>query len=206
MKRIVVNKGDKYGKLSVISELAQKGSIRIFSCECDCGEVVSVRLGNLRSRDTQSCGCLQKERASISCTKHGLAKTTLYRRWAHMIGRCSNPNDARYKLYGGRGISVCVEWLDFNNFNEWAISNGYEDKLTIDRKDNDEGYYPINCRWVTWKVQQNNRRNNRNIVHKGLRMTLQQWSEKTGIMSGTILGRLNNGWSVCDALEKGVRI
>lgn len=92
-------------------------------------------------------------------TPDGLSKTRLYRIWCGMRNRCSNPNQKNYRLYGGRGIKVCEEWLNsFEAFYTWALNNGYSAKLTIDRKDNDKGYTPENCRWVTQAEQIRNRR------------------------------------------------
>jgi hypothetical protein len=112
-----------------------------------------------------------------------------------MKSRCSNPNNNRFANYGGRGISVCDEWNKFESFYLWSVLNGYVDNLTIDRKDTNGNYEPDNCRWVTEKVQQNNRSNNRYVEFDGVSHTLGEWSEITGIKLATIWARLNNGWS-----------
>lgn len=138
---------------------------------------------------------------------HGQRNTRLYHIWTSMKQRCCNPNHKYYDLYGGRGISVCEEWLQFEPFYEWAKSNGYNDKLTIDRKDNNKGYSPENCRWTTQKVQCNNRRNNVMLTCNGKTQTLTQWSEELGIGIDTLWRRMNvYGWDVEKTLtEKVVR-
>lgn len=93
-----------------------------------------------------------------SKTTHGLSKTRLYNTWIHILHRCLNKNDAAYSDYGGRGITVCSNWLDLTEFYSWAMSHGYSDDLEIDRIDNDKGYFPENCRFVTHQVNCNNRR------------------------------------------------
>jgi hypothetical protein len=95
---------------------------------------------------------------------HGETRTPLYRVWAKMRERCGRPNDAKYPLYGGRGISVCPEWLDFITFSAWAHDNGYQQGLSIDRVDNNGNYEPSNCRWATQKEQQRNRVDNRVVI------------------------------------------
>ncbi len=132
--------------------------------------------------------------------KHGGAHTRLYNIWKSMRQRCINPKNSRYSVYGAKGIKVCKEWDDFKKFRDWAIKNGYEKKLTIDRIDNSKGYSPKNCRWVSYKIQANNKTNNRFVTYRGETHTLGEWSEITGIKLATIWARLNKGWSTEDAL------
>ena len=109
-----------------------------------------------------------------------------------MKDRCSNPKNDKYVYYGGRGIKVCEEWaVDFMNFYTWAAANGYQDNLSIDRRDNNENYSPANCRWATSIEQANNKSNNRIISHNGEEHTLAGWSRLLGINKSTIATRLN---------------
>jgi hypothetical protein len=120
-----------------------------------------------------------------------------------MKARCYNENNNRYSSYGARGIEICPEWLESNgfiNFVDWAMKNGYRDDLTIDRIDTDKNYEPNNCRWSTYKVQENNKTVNRIIECNGVGHTLGEWSEITGLKLSTIWARLDKGWSNEDAI------
>ena len=114
--------------------------------------------------------------------RHGMWGTSIYARWKHIKARCYNSNGKQYKDYGGRGIRVCDEWLEnFEPFYEWAINNGYREDLTIDRIDVNGDYEPSNCRWVTAKAQQNNKRSNHFITYNNETHTLTEWAEKYNI-------------------------
>ena len=135
---------------------------------------------------------------------HGKSHTRLYRIYKLMKGRCYNPNNKCFTLYGKRGINICAEWLsDFNAFYSWAISNGYNDTLTIDRIDNDKCYCPENCRWVTQAEQCNNERRNVLITYKGETNTVAQWSKITGIPYATLLYRFHQGKPLDKVFYKG---
>lgn len=119
-----------------------------------------------------------------------------------MIQRCYNPNNTNYKNYGNRGISVCEEWHHFEVFYDWAVSNGYDDTLTLDRIDVDKNYSPDNCRWATSYEQANNKRSNRFIEYMGERKTVKEWADSLGVPVNRIRSRLSLGWSIEDALTK----
>lgn len=155
--------GKRFGRLTVMNreKNSNNGHAR-WKCKCDCGKEVIVSSSDLRSGKQISCGCYNYERflKEQRQIKHGLRKHKLYGVWRSMKERCTLKTHVAYKDYGGRGITVCEEWKnDFKKFYDWSIQNGYKEGLTIDRIDNDKGYYPENCRWVTMKVQNTNKRN-----------------------------------------------
>lgn len=124
--------------------------------------------------------------------KHGLSKTRLYRCWENMKKRCKNPNSSYYEKYGGRGITYCKEWESFVNFYNWAMDNGYNDELSIDRIDVNGNYCPENCRWVNAKIQMNNTTRNHYVEYQGRMITVAQLAEISGINYRTLLSRIQN--------------
>ena len=156
-KKVEVSFGDNYSKLTVISEIdpyvkknGQKD--RMVLCLCVCGGVKSVLLRSLRSGNTVSCGCAQKEAVSSCMKTHGLSKTRQYQIWENMVARCTNPKSPSYVNYGGKGITLCESWKDFSSF--WKdMEKSYQDNLTLDRIDVKGGYSKENCRWVDFSVQ-----------------------------------------------------
>lgn len=154
--------GKKFGRLTVVRRVESKSSKARWLCRCDCGVDKEVCGCMLRSGNTRSCGCFQKESARANQTKHGLKYHPLYAIHTSLVRRCTSHNDPSYHNYGGRGITVCDEWLDkesgLRDFVEWAEKNGYEKGLEIDRRDNDGNYEPSNCRFVTRCVNSRNKR------------------------------------------------
>lgn len=150
----------RYGMLTAIRPLGKNEQGRmLWECRCDCGKITVSTVSDITRGHTKSCGCLKREKSRNRMTTHGKSYTRLYRIWVGMKKRIYNPNEAYYKDYGGRGLKMCKEWTDdFMSFYSWSISNGYAENLSIDRKDNNRGYFPDNCKWSTAKEQANNRR------------------------------------------------
>lgn len=127
--------------------------------------------------------------------KHGFCGTKIYKKWEDMKSRCNNPNNRRYKDYGGRGIKICTEWLaDFMNFYNWAINNGYQENLSLERINNNGNYEPNNCKWITMAEQMKNTRNCHYIEYKGEKHCVMEWVRKLGITKRSIANKLYKGF------------
>jgi len=203
--------GQRFGRLVVVERCGTmyKKPISAWLCRCDCGNEKIVPIFHLKNGNTKSCGCLTKEMASERghkskigerSRKHGDFGTKLYGVWAAMKRRCSNPNVPAYKNYGGRGITVCNDWMAYQSFKDWAIGTGYKEstgearnKLTLERIDANGPYSPDNCTWIPLKQQAGNHRRNVKIEHDGEMLTLSEISRKTGIKPGTISKRHRQG-------------
>lgn len=207
MSKAIDLTGQKFGRLTVIQRAENRNGKTMWMCQCDCGNEKITQTMNLTHGDTKSCGCLQKETIKEIASTHKKSKTKLYRVYLHIKERCSNPSSKSYSDYGGRGISVCDEWLDsYEKFMDWSYENGYKDGLQIDRMDNDGNYEPSNCRWTDRVTQANNRRNNNFIEFNGEKRTLSEWEKETGIGQSTIWARIYKlNWSIEKALTTPVR-
>lgn len=197
--------GERFGRLTVTGRAGNDAQRKpTWRCVCDCGNIVTVRGAALKSGHTLSCGCYNRD----IITKHGDEGTRLYAVWRGMKARCLNKNHKFYSDYGGRGITVCEELLDFSNFKDWAIQSGYDLNApkwtcTLDRIDPDGGYSPDNCRWVSMEVQGSNKRNNRYFEFRGEVHSLKEWAKILGIKYQTLYARLTvHGMSVDEAFNK----
>lgn len=186
--------GNKYGKLLVIESCGQKekGTHYMSKVRCECGKEYLVPDTELIYGRRKSCKECNKPMKT-----HGMTNTKLFNVWQSMKQRCFDVNDQNYKYYGGRGITVCNEWVsDFMDFYNWSTSNGYKENLSIDRIDVNGNYEPSNCRWITMKEQASNKRNNHLITYKSETKPLQYWANKFNINQTTICNRLKSGWDI----------
>lgn len=197
-------KGSRVSRLTIIGSRFINHK-RTYECQCDCGKIVYATKNDLLNGKVKSCGCLSIERA----TKHHLCGSKIYRAWAAMKDRCTNVNNPRYNDYGGRGITLCQEWMQFAKFYRWSIVEGgynaLKRGLSIDRIDNNKGYSPKNCRWVTNSIQQNNKRNNLYVEYQGKKYTASELAKKVGISPDVMIKRLGElHWDVERALTTPV--
>ena len=185
--------GQKFGLLTAVARSENTNAGRAqWECTCECGNQVIVSAANLRAGNVKSCGCLRRNRLKT----HGEEGSRLNRIWKRMKTRCNNPNTKDYPNYGARGISVCKEWSEsFENFRDWAMTNGYQEHLTIERRDANGNYCPENCCWITKAEQSKNRRCLHYITANGEKHTIAEWERITGIQNQTIHKRIRDGWS-----------
>ena len=186
--------GMVFGRLTVIGLNKIEKGIAFWNCLCKCGHICVIRSNNLKQGIAKSCGCYKKEvsRQLGKKAKHGMSQTRIYHIWKNMRRRCNCETAPDYDRYGGRGISVCNEWDDFQTFYDWAIENGYAPKLTIERIDNDGNYSPQNCKWATNTEQQRNRSKTVKLAYNGETKALSEWCEIYGLNMKTVYGRLHD--------------
>lgn len=186
-----VKPGDRFGRLVVLGDSrytpqprnGNQGKSRPgVLVRCDCGNEKVVAKGNLLRPNTRSCGCLHREQLAAMMTTHGATaggvRSPLYRVWKGMRSRCQDPKAQNYKWYGGRGITICDAWQDFSKFRDWSEENGYEPGMQLDRENNDLGYSPDNCQWVT-RIQ--NLQGRRLYLPPDLETELRSRSDASGV-------------------------
>lgn len=194
--RLIDITGNKYGMLTPIEYIGKQKWL----CRCECGKQSVHYAHHLKHGDVKSCGCMSEKWREESRGFHQESSTRLYHIWTSMKQRCYNSSHEGYKWYGGKGIKVCEEWLEYLPFMKWAMSNGYADNLMLDRIDGNKDYCPENCRFVTQIQQANNKCNNKYIEFDGERLTYSQWARKTGLSKQLIRRRILSGWSAKDCL------
>lgn len=187
--------GTKIGDIEILDVISEKYRKK-FTCKCSCGKIFNTDISNIiRDNPIKYCrSCISRQtiKKAVQCTiKHGEAqKTKLYGVWASMKRRCYNKSTKYYNRYGGRGIKVCDDWQEYIPFKEWAMANGYQEGLTIDRIDNDGDYCPNNCKWATVQEQQLHRCNTIDIIQpNGKRLSMKELSDITGIKLSTLYER-----------------
>lgn len=180
-RKYITVPGQRIGRLTIIREiyLIKKGyKQRYAECICDCGNKVTPRVTSLFDGNTISCGCVQSE-IGFNSFKHGQCSTPLYYVFTCMKNRCYRKELPDYKNYGARGITICNEWThDFMLFYNWAMANGYKKGLTIDRIDNNKGYFPENCQFVSRQIQCNNKRTNHLIEYNNEKLSMMDFCRK----------------------------
>lgn len=201
--------GKRFGRLTVLGESIKRlpsGDRPAYRVVCECGKEKIVKRTHLKSGRVRSCGCMRDD-AVRSRAKHGHTSggkfTRAYTAWANMISRCTDKNRPQYDDYGGRGITVCKQWEDFENF--LADMGEPPDGMSLDRKDNNKGYCPDNCRWATRKEQSRNKRNNRLVTCNGKTQCVAAWAEESGIDQRTLHDRLSYGWTIDKVVAEPVR-
>lgn len=199
--------GRRFGRWLITVDLgfvqdkyARKRRVKV---KCDCGNEREHFFCVLKAGLSTSCGCYRAESQSTrgkNNFKHNLSKHPLFNIWRGMKGRCLNNKDKGYKDYGGRGITICDEWVnDFKAFYDWAMANGWEKGLVNDRRNNDEGYSPTNCRFITDYESVRNTRRNHNIEFNGVKKCATDWAKDLNISPQSLTKRINN-WGVEKAL------
>lgn len=206
MSKFIDILGCVFSNLTVLERMPNKDGCTIWRCLCDCGRTVDLRAGNLRSGNTTSCGCVSYKGSRNGNYRHGHAvgycRTKELTAWKGLLSRCRNENSPSWPLYGGRGITVCVEWQhDFPSFYD-HIGPAPSQSHSVDRIDNDRGYAPGNVRWATGSEQV---RNSRKVINSMAGCCVVDMATKHGINRGTLMTRLRTGMSLDDALAKPVR-
>lgn len=190
--RLVDLTGQRFGKLVVVQYAGRKGMNTMWKCQCDCGNITITTNSNLRTGSAKSCGCYKKVHSVTHGATRGGKRERLYKNYYGMINRCYNEHDKCFNSYGRKGIKVCDEWLnDFSVFRDWALSNGYQDDLTIDRINSNGNYEPLNCRWLTMKDNLLHKNKDSILEVNGELLTTGGWAKKIGVCSGTIRKRIS---------------
>lgn len=203
LKRLRLKPGEKRGKLTVLGEEFSLSNVnkikttrrwKAVVCRCECGTVLVVSVSNLVHAGQENCECGRKE-AQVACGRsravHGESRTKLHKRWSCMIERCAAIDN---EYYGGRGISVCEEWRnDYRTFRTWALANGWNPELEIDRINTNGNYEPENCRFVTTAINQRNKRSNVKISAWNETKVLAEWVDdpRCSVTFGCLWRRLN---------------
>lgn len=194
--------GKKFNKLTVLEiDHRDKYGTAFAKCKCDCGNVCIATISGLRKGNNKSCGCMHEQtlrdivKHRKDQTTHGGAHSRLYRIWCSMHSRCRAYGTSHGKNYADRGIAVCEEWSDFENFRKWAMANGYDEnaprgQCTLDRIDVNGNYEPSNCRWATAKEQGQNRRDNIRVTYNGEEMALKAVCDLEGVPYSTVWKRI----------------
>lgn len=193
MPKLVDLTGERFGRLVVIKRAENLSGIKVqWLCLCDCGKYSTPQGGALKNGRATSCGCFRDEKHLVTMKKHGMSKFPEYTVWYQMLERCNNASHVHYRYYGGRGIKVCSRWTNFINFYK-DMGNRPSDLFQLDRRDNDLGYTPENCHWVTRCANARNKRGTLKISFQGRIMPIAEVAEIVGLQYQTLRWRINHG-------------
>lgn len=200
--------GQRFGRLTALAFNGIVNGKSTWLFGCDCGNEINTRANSVKTGNTKSCGCWEKEVLLARNIKHGLNRHPLHNIWFHIKRRCYNKNSSDFPDYGGRGIVVCDEWKnDFKSFYDWSIEKGYEEakkkntRISIDRIDVNGNYEPSNCKWSNDVEQARNRRSNVHITVDGVTKLQNEWAEEYNIPYQLIASRLKRGWKGRDLIK-----
>lgn len=197
-------KGEKFGKLTAIRfDHIGKDHHYCWLFKCDCGGEIIARKSAVMGGQIKAC----KKCGYATQRKHGKKGTRIYAVWQSMKQRCFNKNHKSYKQYGGRGITVCNAWLEFEQFNDWAMANGYDEnaefmQCTLDRINVNGNYEPDNCRWTNSKVQSENTRTSRKIEYKNEIHCLSEWARILKIGRDKLKYKINKGFTIDEIVKE----
>lgn len=205
-KKCLVYPGATFGRLTILEKIGRRESrtgktvVTMWLCACACGKQKSISNANLTKGITSSCGCLHKEMLLRRNTKHGRANTPMYKVWLTMVQRCTNPNCRNWADYGGRGITVCDTWRQYETFYA-DMSETYAHGLTLERVDNDGPYAKWNCVWASRTAQGSNKRNTVWFVLDGVSVCTEEAARRLGVTSGALRYRKKRAMSDQDIAD-----
>lgn len=199
--------GRTFGRLTALRFQKTSTGRSAWICRCSCGNDVHVLTENLKTGNTQSCGCRQRDIMHEIRTSHGDSvggkRAKEYMIWLTAKQRTCNPNNPRYPHYGARGITMCERWK--NSYEAFLEDMGRcPDRHQLERINNDGNYEPSNCKWATKVQQMNNMRTNFRVTHDGRTQTVAQWAREFGMSDNVLRGRLHLGWSFTEAVSTPV--
>lgn len=190
--------GQKFNMLTALNRVGKnKNGQAIWSFKCECGAIKNMLATNATRKTQISCGCHKLK----VLTKHGFIKHRLYSIWRGMVSRCYYEKHTGFKNYGRKGIKVCKEWLDFESFKNWALSNGYDEKLTLDRKNNFKSYSPDNCKWSDKYAQSYNRTCTVWCEINGKKLNTNEIFNQYGINKKVLYYRMSRGYKNQDLIK-----
>ena len=199
--------GKKFNRLTFIKKTNERrnGNI-LWDCQCECGNITRIVKWDVTSGNTKSCGCFKDEmiaKTGKNNVTHGMRYTKIYKIWEGMKRRCNSEKAERYSSYGGKGITYIKEWEQFVPFHEWAINNGYEEGLSIDRIDVNGNYEPSNCQWIPLEQQAYNKTNSNVVEYKGKKITIGELAKLTNKPYHLLYQRIVKlEWTIEDAVKK----